>query len=36
MISLYKSAITGQPVRRGSIQRDDPFYSVGTREVLTT
>jgi predicted dehydrogenase len=36
MISLYKSAITGQPVRRGSIQRDDPFYSVGTREVLAT
>jgi predicted dehydrogenase len=23
---LYKSAFTGQPVRRGSIGRDDPFY----------
>ncbi len=24
--SLYKSAFTGQPVRRGSITADDPFY----------
>jgi predicted dehydrogenase len=24
--SLYKSAITGQPVRRGAIRPDDPFY----------
>ena len=24
--SLYKSALTGQPVRRGSITSDDPFY----------
>lgn len=24
--SLYKSAITAQPVRRGSIGKDDPFY----------
>jgi predicted dehydrogenase len=24
--SLYKSAFTGQPVRRGSITPDDPFY----------
>jgi predicted dehydrogenase len=24
--SLYKSALTGQPVRRGSITPDDPFY----------
>jgi predicted dehydrogenase len=24
--SLYKSAITGQPVERGSITPDDPFY----------
>lgn len=24
--SLYKSAITGQPVQRGSITPDDPFY----------
>jgi predicted dehydrogenase len=23
---LYKSAITGEPVRRGSVDRDDPFY----------
>jgi predicted dehydrogenase len=34
--SLYKSAFTGQPVRRGSIQADDPFYTAGTREVLRT
>lgn len=26
LASLYKSAITGQPVARGSITRDDPFY----------
>lgn len=25
--SLYKSAFTGQPVRRGSITPDDPFYA---------
>jgi predicted dehydrogenase len=25
--SLYKSAITGRPVRRGSIAKSDPFYS---------
>ncbi|MFO7632951.1 MAG: Gfo/Idh/MocA family oxidoreductase [Caldilinea sp.] len=25
--SLYKSAFTGQPVRRGSITPDDPFYT---------
>jgi predicted dehydrogenase len=24
--SLYKSALTGQPVRRGDITPDDPFY----------
>jgi hypothetical protein len=24
---LYKSAFTGQPVRRGSILPDDPFYT---------
>jgi predicted dehydrogenase len=23
---LYKSAITGEPVSRGSIKQDDPFY----------
>lgn len=34
--SLYKSAVTGQPVRRGSIDRDDPFYAAGTKEVLKT
>ncbi|MFN8446789.1 MAG: Gfo/Idh/MocA family oxidoreductase [Caldilineaceae bacterium] len=26
LASLYKSAITGQPVQRGSITSDDPFY----------
>jgi predicted dehydrogenase len=26
LVSLYKSAITGQPVKRGSITPDDPFY----------
>lgn len=26
LASLYKSAMTGQPVRRGSITPDDPFY----------
>lgn len=26
LASLYKSAITGQPVPRGSITPDDPFY----------
>lgn len=26
LASLYKSAITGQPVQRGSITPDDPFY----------
>lgn len=26
LASLYKSAMTGQPVRRGSIDEDDPFY----------
>jgi hypothetical protein len=26
LVSLYKSAMTGQPVRRGSITPDDPFY----------
>jgi predicted dehydrogenase len=26
LTSLYKSAMTGQPVRRGSITPDDPFY----------
>ncbi|MCB9152150.1 MAG: Gfo/Idh/MocA family oxidoreductase [Caldilineaceae bacterium] len=26
LASLYKSAITGQPVLRGSITKDDPFY----------
>jgi predicted dehydrogenase len=26
LTALYKSAITGQPVRRGSIQKGDPFY----------
>jgi predicted dehydrogenase len=26
LASLYKSALTRQPVRRGSIQHDDPFY----------
>ena len=26
LTSLYKSAITGQPVARGSIMPDDPFY----------
>jgi hypothetical protein len=24
--SLYKAAITGQPVQRGSITPEDPFY----------
>lgn len=26
LASLYKSAMTGQPVRRGSIASDDPYY----------
>jgi hypothetical protein len=26
LASLYKAAITGQPVLRGSITPDDPFY----------
>ncbi len=26
LTSLYKAAITGEPVQRGSIQPDDPFY----------
>ena len=26
LASLYKSAMTGEPVRRGSIQPGDPFY----------
>jgi hypothetical protein len=26
LLSLYKSAVTGEPVARGSIGRDDPFY----------
>jgi predicted dehydrogenase len=34
--SLYKSAITGQAVQRGSIQPGDPFYAAGPREVLAT
>jgi len=34
--SLYKSAFTGQPVKRGSIRPGDPFYTAGTKEVLAT
>ena len=26
LAALYKAAMTGQPVRRGSIQPGDPFY----------
>jgi hypothetical protein len=26
ILSLYKAAISGEPVRRGAITRDDPFY----------
>jgi predicted dehydrogenase len=35
LTSLYKSAITGQPVRQGSIQPGDPFYS-GVTAVLAS
>jgi hypothetical protein len=27
LISLYKSACTGETVQRGSIPPDDPFYT---------
>ena len=33
---LYKSAFTGQPVKRGSIGPDDPFYSSMNGKTGTT
>jgi predicted dehydrogenase len=36
VLSLYKAAFTRQPVRRGSIEPGDPYYTAGAKEVLTS